>query len=385
MTGSALFSPLTLRDVTLKNRIMVSPMWQYCAEKGYPTDWHLMNLGRLADGGAGLVFQEGTSIERRACGTVGDLGIWDDCFIEPLKRLVNLVCLNGGVPAIQLVHAGRKARQVPPYKGRGPLLDAAGVEDWDDWEMIAPSALPASPGFSEPRAMNAADIASTVEAWGASAQRADQAGYQVMELHGAHGYLIHQFLSSSSNRRSDGYGGDFYGRTRYIMEVVEEVRRFWPAGKPLLMRLSCFDGDGWKLEDTLRLVPMLAKAGVDLIDCSAGGISGSPLKGDRPLSYGYQVELAEAVKRETGVPTAAVGLIVHARHAEQIVQSGAADLVALGRELIYNPNWPVDAAQKLGVDPDFQVMQRRSSFWLDRRAKTVPGLTLSTYGEDESA
>ena len=379
--SSTLFSPLQLRNVRLKNRIMVSPMWQYCAERGFPTDWHLMHLGRFADGGAGLVFQEGTTIERRACGTVGDLGIWEDGFVQPLKRLADFIRMNGAVPAIQLMHAGRKARQIPPYQGRGPLTEADGIEDWDAWDMISPSPVPAAAGYPAPREMTRKDIDDTLEAWGAAARRADEAGYEVVELHGAHGYLIHQFLSPVSNLRTDSYGGDFAGRTRYIMEVAETVREAWPASKPLFMRLSCFDGAGWEMEDTLKLVPMLAKAGVDLIDCSAGGIVGSPLKSDQPPGYGYQAELARTVREKTGVPTAAVGLIVHARHAEELVASGAADLVAIAREMLYNPNWAMDAAQKLGVDPDFGVMQRRSGFWLDRRARSVPGLRPSTFSD----
>lgn len=381
--SSALFSPLELRDVRLKNRIMVSPMWQYCAERGFPNDWHLMHLGRFADGGAGLVFQEGTTIERRACGTVGDLGIWDDHFIEPLRRIVDMIRICGAVPAIQLMHAGRKARQVPPWQGRGPLSqEAAGVDDWDDWDMISASPLPAGSGFPAPREMTRKDIDDTLDAWAAAACRADAAGYEVAELHGAHGYLIHQFLSPASNQRQDAYGGDFAGRTRYIMEVVERVREVWPASKPLFMRLSCFDGAGWEMSDTLKLVPMLAKAGIDLIDCSAGGIDGSPLKSNEPPGYCYQAELARTVREQTGVATAAVGLIVHANHAEELIATGAADIVALGREMLYNPNWPLDAAQRLGIDPDFAVIQRRTGFWLDRRAKTVPGLRPSTFGPD---
>ena len=376
---SALFSPLQLRDVTIPNRVMVSPMWQYRGKKGFPTDWHLMHLGRFAAGGAGLVFQEGTTIERRGCGTVGDLGIWDDAFVEPLRRIVDFIRAQGSVPAIQLMHAGRKARQVPPYLGRGPLTDRTGVDDWDDWDMVAPSPLAVGRSFEAPREMTRADIDASLDAWASAARRANEGGYDVAEVHAAHGYLVHEFLSPATNQRSDAYGGDFSGRTRYLMEIIERVREHWPANKPLFVRLSCIDGAGWEMEDTLKLVPMLAAAGVDLIDCSAGGITGSPLTNGETLRYCYQAELARQVREVTGVKTAAVGLIVHAQHAEELVASGAADLIAVGREMLYNPNWTLDAAQKLGVDPDFEVINPHTGFWLERRAKSVPELQLSTF------
>jgi 2,4-dienoyl-CoA reductase-like NADH-dependent reductase (Old Yellow Enzyme family) len=376
---ASLFSPLQLRDIQIPNRVMLSPMWQYRGERGFPTDWHLMHLGRFASGGTGLVFQEGTAVERRGCGTVGDLGIWDDAFIEPLKRIVDFIRAQGSVPAIQLMHAGRKAKQVAPHIGRGPITDPSCVEDWDDWDMVAPSALAVGRSFEAPREMTRADIDASLDAWAAAARRANAAGYDVAEIHGAHGYLVHEFLSPATNLRTDGYGGDFNGRTRYLMEIVERVREHWPASKPLFVRLSCFDGAGWELEDTLKLVPMLVAAGVDLIDCSAGGITGSPLTSDETLRYCYQAELARKVREATGVKTAAVGLIVHAEHAEELVATGAADLIAVGREMLYNPNWALDAAQKLGVDPDFEVVNRHTGFWLERRAKSVPNFQLSTF------
>jgi len=238
---SRLFSPMTIRDVTWKNRVMVSPMWQYCAFEGFPTDWHLMNLGRFADGGAGLVFQEGTTVERRGCGGRGDLAIWDDVYIEPLRRIADLVRANGAVPAIQLMHAGRKARQKVPYDGRGPLEYCEDIKDWDAWELIGPSAL-ASEGADVPREMTLSDISAVVQAFADAARRAEEIGYDAMEIHGAHGYLVHQFLSPASNQRGDRYGGSLENRMRFASEVVEAVRSQWPAGKPLFMRLSCVDG-----------------------------------------------------------------------------------------------------------------------------------------------
>jgi 2,4-dienoyl-CoA reductase-like NADH-dependent reductase (Old Yellow Enzyme family) len=374
-----LFSPMTIRGVTWKNRVMLSPMWQYCGVDGYPTDWHLMNLGRFADGGAGLVFQEGTTVEFRGCGSPGDLGIWDDAYIEPLRRIVNLVRTNGAVPAIQLMHAGRKARQKAPFEGRGSLEYSPEIRNWDQWELIAPSARPAE-GAEVPREMTLGDISAVIQSFVDAARRAKAAGYDVMELHGGHGYLIHQFLSPDSNRRSDRYGGSFDNRIRFLEELVEGVRSVWPADKPLFLRLSCVDGAGWEMEDSIALTRRLMPLGVDLIDCSSGGLAGSPLPAGQAATYGYQVPYSAALRRETGVLTAAVGLIVHAEQAEAILANGDADLVALAREMIYNPNWAIDAAQKLGVDPTFAVTRRRTAFWLDRRASTVPGLVPSTFG-----
>ena len=384
MTSSKLFSPFQLRGVTLKNRIMVSPMWQYVGEHGNPTDWHLMNLGRLAEGGSGLVFQEGTLIERRGCGSQGDLGIWDDKFVPGLKRLASVIRANGGVPGIQLMHSGRKARQKAPYMGRGPLERTPDITDWDEWELIAPSAIPVAEGAETPRAMTAQDIRTVLDAWVSSARRAAQAGYEVLNIHGAHGYLIHQFLCEASNQRTDAYGGSFKNRIRFLMEAFEGIRSVWPQDKPIMVRLSVVDG-AWSVEDSVALVKELKVAGVDIIDCSSGGLTGSPLPAGVRASYGYQVPLAAHIRRETGVPTAAVGLIVHAEQAEQIIAEGSADLVAIARELIMNPNWPIDAAQKLGVDPEYTVANQRARFWLERRAAAMPELTPSTFGPAKSA
>lgn len=381
MGQTQLFSTFALRDVRLKNRIMAAPMWQYAGCDGRPTDWHLMNLGRLADGGAGLVFQEGTTVEKRGRGTPGDIGIWDDASVAYFQRIVAMVESCGAVPGIQLMHAGRKARQKPPVEGRGPLERTDDISDWDEWEVIGASPIPQSSGFPVPREMTLQDIASVTDAFVAAARRADQAGYRVLDLHAAHGYLLHTFLSPLANRRGDAYGGSLSNRMRLLLEVVEGIRSVWPDSKPMFVRLSCIDGSqgGWTLEDSFELVRLLHKHGVDLIDCSAGGIAGSPLPAGQQATYGYQVDLAAAIRRETGVPTSAVGLIVHAGHAERILQEGSADLVALARELIYNPNWPLDAALKLNDDIGFNAIQRRVGFWLERRAATVPGLRPSTF------
>jgi len=382
MVCTQLFSPLQLRNVTLKNRIVAAPMWQYAGMGGRPNDWHLMNLGRLAAGGAGLVFQEGTTVERRGCGTLGDIGLWNDDAVEFYQRIVSLIKSCGAVTGIQLMHAGRKARQLPPTQGRGALQPSRDIPDWDDWDVIGPSAIACGTGMPVPREMTASDIADVTAAFTAAARRAHQAGYEVLELHAAHGYLLHSFLSPLSNRRGDAWGGSLNNRTRFVQEVVAAVRTEWPQDKPLLVRLSCIDGrdDGWSLQDTITLVRQLKPLGVDCVDCSSGGIAGSPLTAGAAATYGYQVSLASAVRQATQVPTSAVGLIVHPRQAEQILQRRQADLIMLARELIYNPNWPMDAAQKLQDDKSFKVMQRREAFWLERRALTVPSLVPSTFG-----
>lgn len=384
MAKTHLFSPLHLRDVEIKNRIVAAPMWQYAGKQGHPQDWHLMHLGRLAAGGCGLVFQEGTTVERRGCGTLGDIGLWSDDSLPFYQRMVQLIKACGAVPAIQLIHAGRKARQLPPAQGRGPQPYSSDITDWNEWDIVAPSAIAAGKDLPIPRAMSAADIQQVIHAFEAAARRAAQAGYQVLELHAAHGYLLHSFLSPLSNQRQDAWGGSFENRCRLLLTIVEAVRAVWPSAYPLFVRLSCIDGaiGGWTLEDTIALVKLLMPLGVDCIDCSSGGIAGSPLSSGASATYGYQVTLASAVKEATKAPTMAVGLIVHARQAEQILQQGHADLVALARELIYNPNWPMDAAQKLRDDIGFDAMNRREAFWLERRKATVPTLVPSTFSED---
>ena len=379
MESSLLFSPYALRGVSFRNRIMASPMWQYSGRDYLPTDWHFMHLGRLAVGGAGLVMQEGTAVERRGCGSVADIGIWDDRFIAPLRRLTDFMKSFGATPGIQLLHCGRRAKMQLPWGGRKALTEAPdGMSDFDEWEVVGPSAVAQSDEYHTPRALTLAEIADVVAAWGAAAHRSEKAGYEAIEIHAAHGYLIHEFLSPAANLRSDRYGGSRDNRCRLLIEIVEAVRAHWPAEKPLLVRLSIEDEAGWSLEDSVALIGVLRAAGVDAIDCSAGGISGSPLLARNAGEYGYQVGLAEQIRAETGVPTIAVGLIVHADQAEAILRNGQADMVALGRELLYNPNWPIDAAQKLGADPAFAVAPLQHGFYLERRARSFSGKP-STY------
>jgi 2,4-dienoyl-CoA reductase-like NADH-dependent reductase (Old Yellow Enzyme family) len=381
MAQPLLFTPLGIRDVTLKNRVVVAPMHQYSGIRGYPTDWHLMNAGRFAAGGAGLVIIESTKVERRGCGTVGDLGLWHDDFVPHFKRLADFIRQHNAVPGIQLGHSGRKARRFRPWEGGAPLTPSPEIDDWEAWELVAPSALPGGRKDPEPRALSRDEIPRTVEAWGNAARRADEAGFDHLEIHGAHGYLIHQFLSPMANVRNDDYGGSELNRMRFAVEVVEAVRANWPAHKPLFMRLSVQDGAGWGPDESVRLARIVGPKGVDVIDCSSGGMTGAPVVGDGPVTYGYQVPYSERLRKEAGVMSMAVGLIVHADQAEAILQEGRADLIALAREILYNPNWPMDAAQKLGIDKDFAIVPPPQAYWLSKRASSVKDIVPSTYSQ----
>lgn len=384
MTRPLLFTPMTLRNLTLKNRVVVAPMHQYAAVKGFPTDWHLMNASRYAAGGAGLVIMESTKVERRGCGTVGDLGLWDDSFVPHLKRIVDLTRSCGSAVGIQLGHSGRKSRTGRPWEGGKPLTREAVaglVDDWDAWELVAPSALAADANSPVPRALSTAEVAQVVQAFGRAAARADAAGFDMVEIHGAHGFLIHEFLSPQANQRTDQYGGSEANRRRFALEVAECVRANWPASKPLFMRLSVDDDAGWSPADSVLLARELKTLGVDVIDCSAGGILARPVS-STPIGYGYQVPFSRRIRDEAGIKSMAVGLIVHHDQAEKILQEGGADLVALAREMLYNPNWALDAARKMGVDADFASVPPAYGWWMSKRASAMPALVTSTGAGD---
>jgi 2,4-dienoyl-CoA reductase-like NADH-dependent reductase (Old Yellow Enzyme family) len=381
MKETLLFSPMRLRDVELKNRIVVAPMHQYSAEKGFPTNWHLVNAGKFAAGGAGLVIVESTKVERRGCGTLGDLGIWDDKFIAPLANIAQLIKANGATAGIQLGHTGRKGKTRRPWEGDGPLPaeTLAQVEDLADWDVIAPSALPFGEGWVTPRALERSEIPGAIDAWGKAAARADRAGFDVLEIHGAHGYLIHEFLSPEANQRTDDYGGSEENRMRFAVEVVESIRAHWPQSKPLFMRLSIEDEAGWGPAENVRLAKVLRTKGVDVIDCSTGGLTSKVPNFFRLNEYGYQVQFADQIKREADIMTMAVGLIIHGDQAESILQNKQADLIAVGREFLNNPNWAMDAAQKLGADPTFSKAPPQFGFWLAKRARRGFGGNPSTW------
>jgi len=337
-----LFEPLRLASVTFKNRVGVAPMCQYSAEDdGRATDWHLAHLGSRAAGGAGLVITEATAVEARGRISRRDLGLWDDAQIEPLARIVRAIEAQGAVAGIQLAHAGRKAAVNVPWLGGGPLRAEDGA-----WNVIGPSAAAFAENFPVPTELSQRDLLEVRNAFVSAAVRARQAGFGLLELHGAHGYLLHSFLSPLSNRRSDEYGGTFDNRVRFVLEVTRAVRGVWPADRVLALRVSATDWleGGWTGDETVELAQRLEREGVDLVDCSSGGTSTGAVI---PLAPGYQVPFAQAVKRATKLATAAVGLITEPAHADAIVREGAADLVLLGRELLRNPYWPLHAARTL--------------------------------------
>ena len=340
-----LFDPLRLRDVTLRNRIGASPMCQYSSEAGRAGDWHLVHYGGLAQGGAGLVLVEATAVEARGRISPSDMGLWEDGQIEPLARVVRFVESQGAVPGVQLAHAGRKASVRPPWEAGGaPLAPGEG-----GWVPAGPSALAFADGHPVPAALGEAEYAALPGLFAAAARRALAAGFRAVEVHAAHGYLVHQHLSPLSNRREDRWGGSFENRTRLAREVVAAVRQAWPERLPLLVRVSATDWaeGGWTPDETVELARALRGLGVDLVDCSSGGLVPWAKVA---LGPGYQVPFAERVRREAGVATAAVGLVTSPAQAEAIVASGQADLVLLGRELLRDPRFPLRAAAALGAD-----------------------------------
>ncbi len=337
-----LFQPITFRSVTSRNRIAVSPMCQYSAIDGMPDDWQFVHLGARAVGGAGIVFTEATHVEARGRITPGCLGLWNDDHADAFRRIVDFVGAQGAVPAIQLAHAGRKASVSRPWEGTKPLMPDSG-----GWDIIGPSPLAYTDDHSVPTELDKTGIAGVIDAFVAATRRARDVGFKLMELHCAHGYLAHEFLSPLSNRRTDAYGGDLAGRSRFIMELIDGVRGEWPDEAPLFIRLSCTDWveGGWDLAQTVELARMLkARGDVDLIDCSSGG---SDRRQRVPVHPGYQVPLAETVRRDAGIATGAVGLINSPDSAEEIIANGRADIVLLGRTMLHDPHWPLHAANAL--------------------------------------
>ncbi|WP_059415364.1 NADH:flavin oxidoreductase/NADH oxidase [Cupriavidus basilensis] len=381
-----LFSPLQLRGVTLKNRIVLAPMLTYSARNGFISDWHLVHLGKFAVGGVGLVFMESTKVDPRGCTTPNDPGLWKDDFIEPLRRVTAFLRQHGAAAGIQLGHSGRKARNSLPWQGRAPLAEAPGVDHGEAWEIIGPSAIAHTAGASVPRAMTPADMRDQVRRWSEATKRAHAAGFDVLEIHAAHGYLLHQFLSPAANQRTDAFGGSLENRMRFPLEIVSAVRAAWPQDKPLFCRISATDEAGWTIADSLRFAQCLKAHGVDIVDCSAGGMTARSVADPGPSpSYGYQVPYAETIRRELDIGTMAVGLIIHAEQAETILQAGQADLVALGRELLYNPHWALDAAAKLDQQDAYATVPANYGYWLEKRANAGFARCLSTWQSGRQA
>lgn len=359
--AATLFTPLQIRDVRIPNRIVVSPMCQYSYDDGFSNEWQFVHLGSRAVGGAGLIIVEASAIEARGRISPWDLGIWKDEHIEPLARLVRFLKDHGAVPAIQLAHAGRKASTDVPWRGGKYLGPGQG-----GWLPVAPSSIPFTPGDPAPHALGVAEIRTIIEAFAAAATRALEAGFEIVELHGAHGYLIHEFLSPLSNRRTDQYGGPLENRMRFALEIIEAVRKTWPERCPLFLRISATDWveGGWNPDDSVTLARAAGERGVDLIDCSSGG---TVVRASIPVGPSYQVPFAQRIRRETGLLTGAVGLITEPAQADAIIRQCQADLVLLAREFLREPYWPLKAAQALGAEVHIPVQYGRAfAAWRDK-------------------
>lgn len=338
-----LFSSFRLRELNFKNRIVVSPMCQYSGTDGVPGDWHLVHLGGFAVGGAALVMAEATAVSAIGRISPGDLGLWNDRQIEEFARITRFIRAQGAHAGVQLAHAGRKASVFEPWKGGGRLPEP------DAWTTVAPSALAFSPDSATPRSLTLNEIAGIRAEFVAATERALRADFQLIELHFAHGYLVHQFLSPLSNQRVDSYGGSLANRMRLALEIAQDVRRVWPENRPLFVRVSASDWTegGWDLQQTVELAKELVSCGVDLLDCSSGG---NVAHAKIPVGPGYQVPFAESVRKQTSIATGAVGMITDPHAAEAIIANGQADLVLLAREMLRDPHWPLHAADALGAD-----------------------------------
>lgn len=351
---SQLLSPLTIKDITLRNRITISPMCQYSSVDGFANDWHLVHLGSRAAGGAALVIQEATAVSPEGRITPGDLGIYQDKHIEKLRSITSFIHQQGAVAGIQLAHAGRKASCAKPWEG-GKQLNVK----QDGWTTVAPSPIAFFPDDEPPLALDANGIKKVIADFKAGALRSLQAGYQLIEIHAAHGYLVHQFLSPLSNHRTDNYGGSFENRIRLLLEIVKAVQSVWPQHLPLFVRISATDWapGGWDTDEAVQLSTLLKAEGVDLIDCSSGGLVPTQTI---PLSPGYQVQFAERIKKEAGILTGAVGLITEVEQAEEILGKGQADLILLARASLRDPYFALHAARLLGDDIPWPLQYQRA-------------------------
>ena len=342
--GSLLFTPAKYRDIELRNRIVVSPMCQYSSEDGFANDWHFVHLGSRAVGGAGIVFTEATAVEARGRISPQDLGIYRDEHVEQLSRITRFIKAHGAAPGIQLAHAGRKASTRRPWIGRGTVKPEEG-----GWTPVAPSAIPFSDTYPMPHGLRVDEILEIAQSFKRAAERALAAGFEVIELHAAHGYLIHEFFSPLSNKRTDEFGGNFSSRTKLGLMVIDAIREVWPGHLPLFVRITCTDwaDGGWQLEDAVELCKIFKERNVDLVDCSSGG---TVLVPNLKESAGYQTPFAETIRKEAGIPTGAVGMITSPVQAEHILQTGQADLIVVAREILRDPYWPRRAAKELGAE-----------------------------------
>lgn len=349
-----LFTPITFKNITVKNRIAVSPMCQYSSQDGFANDWHLAHLGSRAVGGAGLVFTEATAVTPEGRISPQDLGLWSDEHIPVLKNIVEFIAAQGAVAGIQLAHAGRKASTKRPWEGMGSINKAAG-----GWQPIAPSPLPFSNDYQTPAELTVIEISNVVKAFAEATRRAYDAGFKVLEIHSAHGYLLHEFLSPISNQRQDNYGGNFDNRIRLLLEVIEATKSSWPKHYPLFVRISATDWveGGWNIDDSVQLAYRLKEQGIDLIDTSSGGMVPHATI---PAGPGYQTSFAALIRAKANIATGAVGLITSATQADHIIRTGQADIVLLAREMLRNPYWPLHAAQELGHNIPWPAQYQRA-------------------------
>lgn len=377
---SQLQQPLTLRGLTLPNRIVIAPMCTYSATEGVAHDFHLVHLGRFALGGAGLVIVEATAVQPQGRITHGDLGLWHDGQVEPLARIAAFLKQHGTAAGIQLAHAGRKASMQRPWHGNGPMTADDAARGEHPWNVVAPSAIAVEPGWLMPREMTADDITILKRDFRLAAERALRAGFEVLELHCAHGYLLHSFLSPITNQRQDGYGGDLAGRMRLPLEIAALLREVWPQVLPMFVRVSSVDAveGGWSIDDSIAFARELKARGIDVVDCSSGGITTSPTASAVPRGYGFQLPYAQAVREGAGIATMAVGLIVDPQQAERVLRDGQADLVAIARQALEDPNWPVKALTALQGDAPalsrYGHWPNPYGWWLARRAKLIDRL-----------
>lgn len=349
-----LFTPLRIREIELKNRIAVSPMCEYSSEDGFANDWHLVHLGSRAVGGAALVITEATAVSPEGRISPADLGLWKDEQVSPLQRITDFIKQQGAIPGMQLAHAGRKSSRTEPWNGNRQILPAAG-----GWQTLAPSAIPFIETDLPPEALSKNGIHKVIEDFRAAAKRALDAGFQLLEIHGAHGYLVNEFLSPLTNKRIDEYGGTFENRVRFLIEIINAVRDYWPDDFPLFVRISASDWveGGWTIEDSVALVKLLKDINVDLIDCSSGGVVSNA---SIPAAPGYQVPFSEIIRKQTGVLTGAVGIITTPQQAQAIISSGKADIVLLAREFLRDPYFPLHAALELDCDTKWPVQYERA-------------------------
>jgi 2,4-dienoyl-CoA reductase-like NADH-dependent reductase (Old Yellow Enzyme family) len=376
-----LFEPLTIRGLTLNNRLVVPPMVHYRAEAGNTCGtFHVVHLGRYALGGFGLVFVEATAVEPVGLINEHDLGIWNDAQMESFKPLIAFMKRQGTAIGIQLAHGGRKASSQTAMQGMGPLTEENLKAGAKSWQPVGPTAEPVAKGWLTPRQLTTAECKAMVGTWANAARHAVGAGFDTIEIHTAHGYLLASFLSPVSNTRNDEYGGDRAGRMRLPLEIAEAVRREMPDTMPLFVRVSAVDGtvEGWNLDDTVVFAREIKARGVDVIDCSSGGISGSATAAQVPRSLGFQVPFAERVRHEAEIPTMAVGIILEAQQAESILENGQADLIAIGRQSQFNPNIAHHWAHELGINARFEDWSPEFGWWLEKRIRTLEGFATPT-------